>query len=132
MREGPRPSTGTALRVLHRPHGFVLCSRVLVSNPWVSTDVQVRVWRASEHDPRAGVPYGRWKARVLRIERPENHPVWADRNCWACSIMGIGIAVLRRPTQHVAESWRDPRYCTRGWYRANRSPRNGFELHTDN
>jgi hypothetical protein len=103
--------TGTALRVFHGPYCFVP-RRVFVAIPRRSADVQVGVGSSGKHDPRPRVAHRRWESAEHRVERPENHPVRANRYGGARPILGVRVAVLCCVTKHVAETG-----CPIGWPR---------------
>ena len=72
--------------------------------PRTPTDMQIRIRRPIEHDPRARIPHIVREAMLLRVKRPENHIMRPDRDPGAPSIKGISIAVLDGAAEHVDQA----------------------------
>lgn len=87
----------------HGPDGAVT-GVVFIPIPRRTTDMQMGVGRADEHDHRAGVSHYGAKPGGLRIERPDGHPVRTDRDRGTGCVEWTGIAVLRCSIQHVDEA----------------------------
>ncbi len=68
----------------------------LVTIPWRTADMQMRVRRAGEHHQRTCVAHDRRQTGRFRVERPDDHPVRADWDGRARPIERIGVTVLRR------------------------------------
>lgn len=63
--------------------------------------MQMCVRRTCEHDQRSCIAHYCWQSGGFRIERPEDHPMWTDRDGRARPVEWICIASLLRAVEHI-------------------------------
>src|SRR5580700_1082277 len=74
---------------------------ILVAVPWRTADMQMRIRRAGKHHQGSGVAHDCRQTSGFRVERPEDHPVRANRDSRTRPVKRIGVAVLQSAIEHV-------------------------------